>query len=377
MAMAAKTTNNRRHGQKEQTMLRSHQNGIGTAMDTPDANGLNQFLSVPAAPGQEMQALTYDNFGPLEAMHFALIPAPVPSRGEVAVEVRATSLNVIDSRVRNGQMGPLVKKKFPKIPGADFAGTIAALGEGVTDFSVGDPVFGAADPFKGGAFAPRIVVPASQIARKPESLSFEEAAALPIASLAALSALRDLGLIKPGADVLIHGASGGVGLFAVQLAKHFGARVTAVAGSHALSLLRDFGADTVIDYRSPEATGQLGAMRFGRNFNVIVNASGKLPYRDGRVFLKPSGRFVEPSPTIPLFIGANIANLFRSQKHLMLAAFPKRADLELLAALAVKGVLKVTLARAFPFSQSKDAFSMMERGGTIGKIVVVRPDRSA
>ncbi len=313
-----------------------------------------------------MLALVYDRFGPLESMRFADIANPRPGPGEIVVGVRAASINVIDSRVRNGMLGPLVKKTFPKVPGADFAGTVLAVGNGVSEFQAGDPVFGATDPFKGGAFAEQVAVPAGQVARKPEGLSFAQAAALPIAGLAALTSLRDLGQVRRGSEVLIHGATGGVGLCAVQMAKQLGARVTAVSGASGLAMLRSLGADEVVDYRSKG-----GGTTFDQKFDFILNASGKFPFAVGREFLTPTGRFVEPSPTIPMFLGSKIANLFRRKKHLMLAAFPKRADLDLLAGWAAEGKLQITIAQTFPFAQAKDGFAAMEKGGTAGKIVVV------
>ncbi len=226
-----------------------------------------------------MKAVIYDRFGPADVFRLADVTPPVPAKGRVLVTVRATTVNVIDSRVRDGLMGPLVNKKFPKTPGADVAGVVAAVGPGVTAFEVGDEVFGAADPFKGGAFAESVAIPQGQLAPKPAGLSFEQAACLPVAGIAALTSLRDLGRVKSGDAVLIHGASGSVGLFAVQIAKQFGAKVTAVTGPGGLAAVRGFGADVVIDYRT-----QAGAT-FAGPFDVIVNASGKLPFPLGRQLL--------------------------------------------------------------------------------------------
>lgn len=312
-----------------------------------------------------MKVISYDHFGPADAMSLAERPDPVAGKGQVVVAVHATSVNVIDSRVRDGRMGPLVSKTFPKTPGADVAGVVLAVGPGVTDFKVADEVFGAADPFKGGAFAERVVLPVGQLALKPPGITFEQAASLPIAGLAALDTIRKLGQVKAGDEVLIHGASGGVGLFAIQLAKQAGATVTAVTGTGGVTAVRGFRADTVIDYRTQDASA------FSHSFDVILNASGKLPYGIGKRFLKPGGRLIEPSPTIPLVIGTKLMNPFRSRKHLPLLAFPRRADLETLALLASQGTLQTTISATYSLIDFRSAFSAMEKGGTVGKVVVL------
>jgi NADPH:quinone reductase-like Zn-dependent oxidoreductase len=311
-----------------------------------------------------MKAIVYDRFGPVEVLHAAELPTPTAAKGQVVVKMRVSSINVIDSRVRKGLMGLLVNKKFPKTPGADVAGTVAEVGPGVTNLKIGDEVFGAVDPMKGGALAEFVVVPAGQLAAKPPSLSFEEAAALPIAGLAALLALRDLGKTKAGDKVLIHGASGAVGLFAVQIAKHLGARVTAVAGTGGIAASKSAGADEIIDYRKQD--GQT----FATTFDVILNASGQMPWAKAKRYLTAGGTLIEPSPTIPMVIGSTLANLLRAKKHKTLITTPRRADLETLAAMISKGGLKPTIARVYPLAAAKEAFAAMEKGGVVGKLIV-------
>lgn len=311
-----------------------------------------------------MKALSYTRFGGPDVLQLTDLPAPVPAPGQVLVSIRASSLNLIDARVRSGQMGPLVNKRFPKVAGADFAGVILALGADVRGLAVGDAVYGALDPFRGGAMAELASVPAGQVAPMPAGLSFEQAASLPIAGLAALFSMRDLGQLKAGQRVLIHGASGPVGLFAVQIAKQLGAHVTAVAGQSGLATLQGFGADVLIDYRQQDAT------RFAEPFDVILNASGKLPFALGRRALRPSGRLIEPAPTIPVFIGSKIANLFRRKKHLVLQTVPARAPLKTLGTLVESGAVRTTIAATLPLENAVDGFVRMERGGTVGKIVL-------
>lgn len=311
-----------------------------------------------------MQAISYDRFGGAEVFHRADLPVPAPRAKDVLVAVEARSINLIDIRVRSGMMGPLVNKRFPKVPGADFAGRVRAVGAKVTGFRPGDRVFGAADPFRGGSFAEQIVVPEGQIASLPPGLALGDAAALPIAGLAALLAMRDLGNVASGDRVLIHGATGPVGLMAIQLAKLMGGHVTAVAGG-GVDVAREMGADEVYDYRAGQALAK------DRLFDVILNASGKMPFAAGKGHLAARGRLIEPSPTIPVFIGSKLANLIRRRKHRVLATVPRRADLALLASHVADGRLKPVIAATYGFEDALAALAQVERGGVIGKIVVL------
>lgn len=312
-----------------------------------------------------MQAIAYDRFGGIEVLQLVDRPRPVARAGEVVVAMRATSLNVIDSRIRRGEMGfPLVDRRFPKVPGADVAGVVAEVGPGVTGLSAGDAVLGATNPFRGGAMAEAVAVPARQLARLPAGIGFDAAAALPVAGLAALHAVTVLGQVKAGQEVLVHGASGAVGLFAVQMARQAGARVTGVCGAGGLAEVARLGAERVIDYRGPQALDP------GARFDLILNASGQMPFGRGRAFLKPRGRLVEPSPDIATILTSALSNPVRGRKHLMLLTSPATAALERLAAMAASGGIEATIARRYPLAEAAEAFARMEAGGVVGKIVI-------
>ncbi len=309
-----------------------------------------------------MKAILYNQFGSVDVLRTGDIEAPQPQPRGVVVQVRAASLNVIDSRSRRGEMSPFVNKKFPKIPGVDFSGVISAVGDQVSDLKPGDEVLGATDPFKGRALAEYVAVPRDAIARKPASLPWEEAAALPLAGVAALLSLRNLGRVQSGQRVLVHGSSGGLGSLAVQLARLMGARVTTVSGTSGVGLSRELGAHECVDY-------QRGGAPSG-TFDLALNFSGHFPFQLARPFLAENGRFVEPSPTIPKFISSMIANLFRRQKHLMLTAQVKTPDLETLLAQVTEGHLRVVVGKVFPFRQAQDAFLFFEKGSVLSKVVV-------
>jgi NADPH:quinone reductase-like Zn-dependent oxidoreductase len=310
-----------------------------------------------------MKAITYRSFGSPEVLVLEDVPAPAVHENGVLVSVRASSVNVIDSRSRNGVMSPFVDKKFPKIPGVDVAGVVLGVGAKVRRLKAGDRVFGATNAFKGGAFAERVSVPENSLAPMPLSVDFPEAAAVPIAGLAALKAIRDLGRVRKGDNVLIYGSSGAVGLFTIQLAKYFGAQVTTVSGTAGAEASRAMGADRALDYRA-------GPVALVSEFDIIVDYSGAYPFAIARKHLKRKGRFIESSPTIPKFLASMIANPFRLKKHLMLTTAANFKDLESLASLIDAAKLRITIARSYPLSEAKQAFVDHERGGTVGKIVV-------
>jgi NADPH:quinone reductase-like Zn-dependent oxidoreductase len=310
-----------------------------------------------------MRAWTYRSFGPPSVLTIAELSEPTITSDQIEVAVKAVALNVIDSRIRNGTMGILVNKKFPKISACDFAGIVKSTGAGVSGFQAGDRVFGALNPLKGGALAETIAVDQEFLTAIPPSLDFDEAAALPVSSLAALIALRDLGHVTSGQKVLIHGSSGGTGLMAIQLAKHFGAKVIAVCGTSGVDASREAGADVVLDYKH-------GPLKLPAPFDSIVNFSGAMPFAEGKALLTPTGSLIEPSPTVPVFLGSKLANLFRAQKHLMLETLATKVNLDFIASLAVNGTLRPTISAKFPFSNAVSAFEALEKRGTIGKLVI-------
>jgi len=312
-----------------------------------------------------MKAIAYHHFGTIDVLQMETLPQPKPDAHEVLVSVRATSVNVIDSRVRDGKMGILVNKHFPKIPGSDLAGVVETVGSAVKGFRPGDAVFGATNSFNGGAFAEYAVVSEAALAIKSAHLTFEHAAALPITGLAALYSLRELGEVKPGSRVLIYGSSGGAGLYAIQLGKILQAHVTAVCGTGGVEVCRQMGADIVLDYKAGE--------RPQGPYDIIIDFSSHFPFDQARLLLADDGRHIDSSPTIPHFIGSKIVNPFRSQKDLMLQTEAKTEDLQYLASLVEAGQLKVTIARTLSLAEAREAFRLQEAGGVLGKIVVTVP----
>ncbi|HEX5004413.1 MAG TPA: NAD(P)-dependent alcohol dehydrogenase [Gemmatimonadales bacterium] len=322
-----------------------------------------------------MQAIVHDSYGPLEALQLRDIAPPEPAAGEVLVRVRAAGLHVGDCFTVRGS--PLVVRTEtgllrPKhgIPGYDLAGEVAAVGPAVEGISPGDQVFGTGR----GTCAEYARASHQTLAPKPATLSFEAAAALPTSALAALHALRDVGGVAPGRQVLINGASGGVGTFAVQIAKSFGAEVTGVCGPGNVALVRSLGADEVIDYTREDFT------RSARRYDLILDNVENRPLRDCRRVLRPGGTLILNSGT-----GARgLRFLLRLLAPLALSPFvperlrrfistPNQANLVALGKLAASGTLKPVIDRTVPLRDTAAALAHIESGHAKGKVVVTMP----
>jgi NADPH:quinone reductase-like Zn-dependent oxidoreductase len=234
-----------------------------------------------------MKAIVYTKYGSPDVLELKEVEKPTLKDNEVLIKIHAASVNALDWRrftmtpILVRLMGGLLKPKNPKL-GADVAGRVEAVGNNVTEFQPGDEVFGVAP----GAFAEYVCAGETKLALKPANLSFEQAGAVPLAAITALQGLRDKANIQPGQKVLINGASGGVGTFAVQLAKSFGAEVTAVCSTRNLDMVRSIGADHVVDYTEEDFT------KNGQSYDFIIAANGYHPILDYRRALSPGGIYV-------------------------------------------------------------------------------------
>jgi len=323
-----------------------------------------------------MKAIVQDRYGGPDVLEFSDIDRPVPNDNEVLVQVRAAGLHRGDWHVMTGLpylirlVVPDLGLRKPKIPvrGMDLAGRVEAVGPNVTRFQPGDEVFGWAD----GAFAEYAAAPQDQLAPKPANLSFEQAAAVPTSGFAALQGLRDSGEVQPGQQVLIIGAAGAVGLFAVQLAKTFGAQVTGVASTTQLELVRSVGADEVIDYTRDDVTDGT------RRWDLILDTAGHRSLSQLRRALTPKGTLVivgsegrgrwlggfDRSLRAPL-----LARLV-GQRLRMLASKPGQQDLQTLQELLEAGKLTPVIDRTYPLGDVPEAMRQMVEGHTRGKLVI-------
>jgi len=326
-----------------------------------------------------MRAVVGAQYGPPECLEVREVPRPDPGPGELLVRVHAAAVNPLDWFLVTGL--PLIARtsmglRRPKqlIAGVDLAGVVQAVGSGVTQFRVGDEVFGGGT----GVFADYALAKEGDLAPKPHSLSFEEAAAVPLAAVTALQALRDRGRLQAGQAqaVLINGASGGVGLFAVQIAKHLGAEVTGVCSSGNAELVRSMGADRVIDYAAQDFT------RAGRPYDLILDNAGNHPLKALRRALTHEGTLISNSGSgggrwfgpFGRIVKVKTAAPLVSQRLVFFLARVNRSDLGRLGDMADTGALKVAIERTYRLEETAAALRHVGEGHVRGKLVVTVAD---
>lgn len=316
-----------------------------------------------------MQAIVYTQYGSPEVLQLQEVETPTPKAKEVLVKVHAVSVNQADLHLLGGQpfflrltLG-LFKPRNP-ILGSDIAGRVEAVGRDVTRFQPGDTVFGDLSATGRGGFAEYVVAPANALALKPAGVSFEAAASVPMAGVTALQGLREHGHIQAGERVLINGASGGVGSLAVQIAKVFGAEVTAVCSTRKVEMVRKLGADRVIDYTRQDFT------QTDQPYDLIFDTVANRSIADYRRAMTPTGRFITTG-----FLPALYLQGMRSGKQRMgnMLAKPNAEDLALIGELLDAGQLTPTIDRRYPLSEVADALRYLERGHAAGKVLIAIP----
>jgi NADPH:quinone reductase-like Zn-dependent oxidoreductase len=321
-----------------------------------------------------MKAIVQDRYGGLETLQYTAIDRPVPTDDEVLVRVHAAGLDRGVWHVMAGLpylirlVGFGLRRPKVRVRGMDLAGTVEAVGANVTRFQPGDEVFGWAD----GSYAEYASAPADHFAHKPAGVSFEQAGVVPISGFAALQAVRDVGQVQPGQRVLVIGAAGGVGSYAVQLARAFGARVTGVAGTTQLELVRSIGADEVVDYTREDVTDGT------RRWDLVVDTAGHRSLSRLRRALTPKGTLViVGSEGRGRWLGGFDRNLralalsgFVSQRLRMLSSKPRQDDLQVLRELLEAGRLTPPVGRAYPLPEVHEAIRQMVEGHGGGKIVI-------
>ena len=323
-----------------------------------------------------MNATLRPTYGTADVLRLADIDKPVPADDEILVKVRAASVNPYDWHLMRGtpyliRLGlGLPKPKSPRL-GADFSGTVESAGSRVTRFQPGDDVFGVSR----GSFAEYVTVSETRVAAKPPGVTFEQAAALPIAGVTALQALRDKGQVQRGQQVLINGAAGGVGTFAVQIAKSLGAEVAAVCSTANVELVRSLGATRVFDYTAEDFAAA------GRQFNVLLDNVGNRSLADCRRVLKPRGVYIGNGGGTPdddrwgfgmlgSIIGSVVVFCFVSQKLRGILANVNARDLAALANLVEAGQLTPVISRRYELRQVPEAIRHLETGHARGKVII-------
>ncbi|MGH8265209.1 MAG: NAD(P)-dependent alcohol dehydrogenase [Steroidobacterales bacterium] len=321
-----------------------------------------------------MKAIMQRCYGPPESLRLEDVEKPTPKDNEILVKVHAASVNPLDWHYLRGR--PYIMRAeagigTPKVArlGVDFAGTVEAIGKNVTRFKPGDEIFGP----KRGAFGEYVSVPDDRaLVLKPANLTFEQAAAVPVAAVTALQALRDQGQVKAGQKVLINGASGGVGTFAVQIAKSLGAEVTGVCSTKNLPMVQALGADHIIDYKVEDYTQ--GTQRY----DVIIDNVGNHSFLENRHVMTPEGSFVMVGgPNDGKFLGALwgpikmwMLSPFVKQKFSFFLADLNQKDLDLLHDMLASGKLKPVIDRSYKLSEVPAAIAYLEEGHARGKVVI-------
>jgi NADPH:quinone reductase-like Zn-dependent oxidoreductase len=315
-----------------------------------------------------MKAIVIEGYGGPDRLVLRERPDPSPGVGEILVRVRAAGVNPVDWKIRRGDLRLVLRLGFPYIPGGDIAGEVVEVGAGVTRFQAGDAVVAFVDLKQGGGYAELVVVKESAAAHRARSLSFTEAASLPIAAGTALQALRDSGSLRQGGTTLINGGAGGVGHFAVQIARALGAVPTATCGPFNVDFVRSIGAEAVIDYSRDDFTRQAG------RYDVVFDAVAKSGFGACRHLLKPGGTYVTTLPGPGVFFWypvQSVAGWFGPVKRAkFLMVRPQGSDLAYLGALADQGRLRPTISRTFPLDRACEAHEASEAGHMRGKIVL-------
>ncbi|KRC48881.1 MULTISPECIES: NADP-dependent oxidoreductase [unclassified Nocardioides] len=330
-----------------------------------------------------MKAFVVTHYGP-DGLQAADVPAPSVGPRDVLVDIRAASINPLDKMVRNGEFKQLLKYKPPFVLGHDLAGVVTEVGSEVRGFAVGDEVYSRPRDLRIGAFAESIAIDAADVAHKPATLSFEEAAAVPLVALAAWQALVDLAEVRPGQKVLVHAGAGGLGSTVIQVAKHLGAHVATTAHTRDAEKVRALGADEVIDFTT---TGFVDVLS---GYDVVLDSLGPDSLQKSLRVLRPGGLAISvvgpPDPSFAARLGQPLLKPVMALMSRKVRRAARRlgvrysfffmkasgAQLATLAGLYDDGTLRPVLDRTFPFDRTLDAMAYVEQGKASGKIVVTR-----
>src|SRR5438552_10497920 len=330
-----------------------------------------------------MKALILDRYGSAERVRVGEMPEPELREDDVLVQIHAAGVNLLDSKIRNGEFKLILRYRLPLILGHDVAGVVVRVGSQVRRFKPGDEVYARPADGRIGAFAEFIAIKEDDVASKPKALTMEEAASIPLVGLTAWQALMESANLKQGQKVLIHSGSGGVGTFAIQLAKHIGATVATTTSAANMDLVRSLGADVVIDYKKEDFADVL------RDYDVVLNSLDKVTLEKSLRVLKPGGqlisisgppdaafaRSIRASWVLRMIVGGLshgiTANAKRRHAHYsFLFMRANGGQLAEITSLIDDGIIRPVVDRVFPFASTKEAMAYVEAGRAKGKVVV-------
>lgn len=330
-----------------------------------------------------MKAFVVDKYKKKAPLRLADMPDPVIGANDVLVRIEATTINLLDSKVRDGEFKLFLPYRPPFLLGHDLAGTVIHVGANVRQFKSGDEIYARPRDGRIGTFAEMIAVDASDLALKPKSLSMEQAASIPLVGLTAWQALVEVGKVKPGQKVFIQAGSGGVGTFAIQLAKHFGATVATTTSTANIELVKSLGADVVIDYKRQDFEQVLSGC------DLALNSQDAKTLAKSVNVLKPGGKLISISgpPDVPFAKSLRLSLILRLVTRMLSRGILKRAksrgvdysflfmraegqQLREIAKLIDNGAIRPVVDKVFPFARTADALAYVETGRAKGKVVV-------
>jgi len=311
-----------------------------------------------------MKAVAFDRYGSTEELQYQELEKPIAKSNELLVRVRASSVNPVDWKIRQGHLQLLTGFNFPRIVGSDISGVVVEVGGEVTNFQPGDEVYTFLNPITGGACAEYAVVPESSAAIKPKNITHAEAAAVPITGLTALQALRDLGEIQAGNKVLINGASGGVGSFAVQIAKAMNAEVTGVCSAKNREFVKSLGADLVLDYAEIDFTQQ------PEKYDIILDAVATRTFAECENVLLPEGVYISTLPSVENLAPMLTSWFVSGKKAKLIVANANTSDLGVLRELIESGKVEPIVDRTYSLAEVAAAHAYSETGRAVGKIAI-------
>jgi len=311
-----------------------------------------------------MKSVVIHAYGGAEVLETVDTDRPELPADKVLVRVKASSVNPVDYKIRRGDLKIITGKKFPKMTGADFSGVIEQAGEQVDGYVPGDRVYGFLSAMKGGAWSEFLVADPAILSLKPERFTFEEAASVPLAATTALQALNYLGNVTEGSKVLVNGATGGVGMFAVQIAKALGAEITGTCSKKNMGLCTKLGADDAIDYSGDELE------RSGKKFDVFFDAAARSSFSKCRKMLNPGGIYITTLPSTGVMLRKFLNIIPFTKKAKMIMVKPSGIDLTILTGFAMTGEFRPVVENVFKLDQIRKANQLAESGSFRGKIVI-------
>ncbi|BAZ31191.1 alcohol dehydrogenase zinc-binding domain-containing protein [Cylindrospermum sp. NIES-4074] len=310
-----------------------------------------------------MKAIVIRRYGTPEVLQYEDVELPKIKPNQLLIKVYASCVNPIDWKIRKGMLSLITGNKFPMVLGLDVAGEVVEVGSQVTRFQPGAAIYGSTDLF-GGAYAEYAAVSEKWAAPKPINMTYQEAASLPGSALTALKALRGEGNIQSGQRVLVNGAAGGVGIFAVQIAKALGAEVTGVCSTKNLDFVKSLGADRVIDYTQQDFTQD------PVQYDIILDAVGKRSFSDCKRVLKPNGVYITTLPTLENMVQIALTALIPGQKAKFVLNNPTNQDLVYVKELIEAGKIRTVIDRTYPLNELAAAHAYSETERAVGKIAI-------